>query len=80
MKYYDRIGISERIDPTKSNRSKECKICRFCNYGFKFQDSVSNVCHDLLILSLNIINIGIITIAIIVALFITLADLKQLIY
>ena len=28
MLYYDRIDISEGIDPTKSNISKECMICR----------------------------------------------------
>ena len=27
--YYDRINISEGIDPTKSNNSKEC-IIRYC--------------------------------------------------
>ena len=38
MLYYDRIGISERIDPTKSNKSKECMIYHFwfLNHGLKF--------------------------------------------
>ena len=49
----------------------------FCNPGFKFQDSVCNGCHDLTILCLNISNIAIITVAI-VALFITLANMRQL--
>ena len=62
--YHDRIDISERIDPTKSNRSKECVICHYWsfNHGFKFQDSVWNGCHDLTILSLNISDIAIITV------------------
>ena len=56
MLYYDRTDISKGIDPTKSNRSKECMICHywFFNHGFKFQDSVYNGCHDLTMLSVNI--------------------------
>ena len=61
---YDRIDISEGIDSTKSNRSKECMICHYWlfNHGFEFQDSVCNSCHDLTILCLNIIDITIITV------------------
>ena len=53
--YYDRINISEWIDSTKSTRSKECMICHYWifNHGFKFEDSICNGCHDLM-LSLNI--------------------------
>ena len=42
MLYYDRIDISEGIDPTKSNKSREYMICHysFFNHGFKFQDYV----------------------------------------
>ena len=49
MLYYDRIGISERIDPTISYKSKEGMTYhyQFFNHGFKFQDSVCNGCHDL---------------------------------
>ena len=55
MLYYDRINISEWIDSTKSTRSKECMICHYWifNHGFKFEDSICNGCHDLM-LSLNI--------------------------
>ena len=62
MLYYDRINISDGIDPTKSNRSKECMIFHYWlfNHGYKFQDSLSNGCHDLTMLSLNISDIGII--------------------
>ena len=64
MLYYDKIYISEGIDPTKSNKSKECMICYywFFNHGFKFQDSVCNDCHNLTMLSVNISNIAIITV------------------
>ena len=64
MLYYDRVNISKGTDPTKNNKIKESMIrhCRFFNYGFKFQDYVCNGCHDQTILSVNIINIAIITI------------------
>ena len=64
MLYYDRIDISEGIDPTKSNRSKKMHDLPllFSNYGFKFQDSVCNGCHDLTMLSVNIRDIAIISI------------------
>ena len=85
MLYYDTKDISKWIDLAKSNNSKECMICHyfFSNHGFKFQDSVCNGCHDLTMLRLNISDIAIITVKNvdqkIVALFITLANLKQLI-
>ena len=46
MVYYDRIELREGINPTKSNRSKECMICYywFFNHGFKFQNSIRNGC------------------------------------
>ena len=49
MLHYDRIDVSKGIDPTKSNKSRECMICHyfFFNHGFKFQDYVCNGCHDL---------------------------------
>ena len=64
MLYCDRIDISEGTDPIKINNSKECMICHylFFNYGFKFQNSVYNGWHDLLMLSVNISGIAIITI------------------
>ena len=85
MLYYDTKDISQWIDLAKSNNSKECMICHyfFSNHGFKFQDSVCNGCHDLTMLRLNISDIAIITVKNvdqkIVVLFITLANLKQLI-
>ena len=58
MLYYDRIDISEGTDVNKkTNTSKECDICHywyFLNYSFKFQPSVCNRCHDLLIMSINL--------------------------
>ena len=62
MLYYNRIDIIEGIDAAKSN-SKECMICHywFFNHGFKFQDSLCNVCHDLTMLYVNISDIASIT-------------------
>ena len=64
MLHYDRIDISEVIDPTKSNISKECMICYYCffNHGFKLQDFVSNGCHDLSTVCLYTSDITIITV------------------
>ena len=64
MLYYDRINISEGIDPTESNKSRECMICPhfFFNHGFKFQDYVCNDCHDLTMLGVNISDIANITV------------------
>ena len=63
MLYYDRIDTSEGIDPTKSNKSRECMICNYFsfNHGLKFQDYVCNGCHDLTMSSVNISDIAIIT-------------------
>ena len=64
MLYNERIVISKGIACNKSDTSKESMICHywFFNPGFKFQDSVCNGCHDLVILCLNISNIAIITV------------------
>ena len=82
MLYYDRTDISKGIYSTKSNISKESMICHFWffNHGFKFQDSVSNGCHDLTISCHSISDIEKLKMLIIVVLFITLTNLKQLIY
>ena len=64
MLYYNRIDINEEIDPTKSNKSKECTICHYwlLNHGFKFKGSIWNGCHDLTMLSVSISDIAIIAV------------------
>ena len=65
MLYYDRIDVSEGIDVNKTSASKECDICHywyFLNYSFKFQPNVCNRCHDLLLMSMSLSNIGILNI------------------
>ena len=56
MLYNNRIDISEGIDSTKSNISKELMIRHywFFNQGFEFQDSVFNGCYYLTMLSVHI--------------------------
>ena len=57
MFYNDRIDISEGISDNKSSASKECVVCHywyFINYNSKFQPNVCNICHDLLLMSINL--------------------------
>ena len=65
MIYYDRIGVSERIDINKTSESKECDICYYwhlLNKGYKFQTNVCNGCYDWLMMSMNLSNIAILNI------------------
>ena len=60
MLYYDTIDICEVIDGNKTNVSKEYDVCHywyFLNYSFKFQADVYNRCHDLLMMSMKLIDI-----------------------
>ena len=72
MLYCDRIDTKEGNDLTKSNRCKECMICHhwLFSHGFKFEDYVCNGCHGLSLLKMLII----------LVLFITLANLRELFY
>ena len=65
MLYFDRIDVSEELDIGKISASKECDICHywyFLNYSFKFQTNACNRCHDLLMMSMNLIDIAILNI------------------
>ena len=59
-------------------------ICHywFLNHGYNFQDYEYNGCHDLAMLSVNINDTAIVTVKNVnyLWLFITLGNLKQLIY
>ena len=62
MLYYGGIDVSEGIDVNKTSESKKCDICHywyFLDKGFKFQPNVYNVCHDVLIMSMNLSDIAI---------------------
>ena len=57
MLYHDRIDVSEGIDVNKTSKSKKCDICHywyFLDIEFKFQPDVCNGCHDVLMISLNL--------------------------
>ena len=62
MIYYNRFAVSEGLDVNKTSKSRECVICRywyFLNKGCKFQQSVWNGCHYLLMMSVNLSGIAI---------------------
>ena len=44
MLYYNKIDLSEGINPAKINNSEECVVCHYWyfNHGFKFQNFVCN--------------------------------------
>ena len=65
MLYYDRIDVSKGIDVNKTSASKKCDICHywyFLNYRFKLQPNVCIRCHDLLMMSINYTDVGILNI------------------
>ena len=65
MLYFDRNDVSEGTGVNKTSASKECNICHYwysLNYSFKFQPNVFNGWHDLLMMSMNFINIAILNI------------------
>ena len=60
--YFERIDASEVTDVNKTSKSKEFDICHywyFLNKRFKFQPSVCDRCHDLLMMSMNLSDIAI---------------------
>ena len=72
--HYDRVDVSEGTDLAKSNNSRECVICHFwfVNHGFKFQDYVCSGCHLPMLLISAILQLSLLKMLIIVALFIML--------
>ena len=62
MLYYNRIDVPGGIFLHKTSASKECDVCyywHFFNYSSKFQTNVCNRCDDLLMISINLSDIGI---------------------
>ena len=65
MLYYDRIDLSEGIDINKTSASKECDVCHdwyFQEKRFKFQRHISNGCHDVLMIYINLNKIAVLNI------------------
>ena len=82
MFYFDRIDLSEGIDPAKSNNRKECMVCHYWvfNHGFKFQNYVCNGCNNLTMLCFNIgeLLLQFLKALNIIVLFMILANVKPL--
>ena len=63
MLKYDRIDISEGIDVNKTNKSKECKFCRywyFLNKIFSYGPYTCDGCYDIVQRSTDFKNIAIV--------------------
>ena len=62
MLRYQKIDVSEGIDINKTSASKECELFHywfFKDIGFKFEEHVSNKCHDLLTIAYSLKDIAI---------------------
>ena len=65
MLHYGRIDVSEENDINKTSGSKNCHVFQysyFLNYTFNFQTNVSNRCHNLLMMPINLSDIAILNI------------------
>ena len=63
MLEYDRIDISEGIDVSKTNLSKECDICHywfFKDINFKYEPYLCNECYDIMQKAMGFNNITIV--------------------
>ena len=57
MIQYERIDVSEGTDLSRSNKSKECMLCRywcFKDIDYEYEKYVCNGCHDLSMMVYNI--------------------------
>ena len=62
MLRYQKINVSEGIDVNKTRASKECELCHYWFFkytGFKFEEHVCNICHDLLTMAYSLKDIAI---------------------
>ena len=65
MLYYNIIDVTEGIDVNKANESKEYNSSHYWHFldkGFKFQPDICNVCHHVMMMSINLSNIAIVKI------------------
>ena len=65
MLEFDKIDVSEGIDISKTNASKECDICHywyFLNKVFKYEPYPSNSCHDLIQKATNFNDVAIVSV------------------
>ena len=60
--YFNRIDVSVRINVNVTSASKEYFICQnwyFLDKEFKFRSGVCNGCRDIIMMSMNLSDIGI---------------------
>ena len=64
MLYFNKIDVSEGIGVSKTSVSKECDIFHYCYFlnKVKFQPNACNRYHDLLMMSMSLIDIAILNI------------------
>ena len=65
MLEYDRIDVSEGINVTKSNASKECDICHYWSFkdiDFKCEPYLCNGCHGLMQKTMNFSDVAIVSV------------------
>ena len=60
MLEYNRIVISEGIYVNKTNLSKECDICHYQYFNFKYEKYLCNGCHDLMQKAMSFNNVAIV--------------------
>ena len=63
--YFNRIDVSEGINVNVTSASKEYIICQnwyFLDKEFKFRSGVCNGCRDIIMMSMNLSDIGILRI------------------
>ena len=64
MLQYENIDVSEGIDVNKTSALKERELCHywfFTDIRFKFEEHVSNRCHDLLTMAYSLNDIAILS-------------------
>ena len=62
MLRYQKINVWGGTGVNKTSASKECELCHywfFKDIGFKFEEHVSNKCHDLLTIAYSLKDIAI---------------------
>ena len=65
MLYYNEVNVSERTDVNRSNKLKECMICRywyFKDIGYKYEPEICNRCHDTSMMTYELENIAILNV------------------
>ena len=65
MLYYNKVNVSERTDVNRSDKLKECMICRywyFKDIGYKYEPEICNRCPDTSMLTYGLENIAILNV------------------